>query len=226
MGTLNQYAARVANMIGQPDNQELKERVKDMIKTGFANRIRQSTERNGIDNILKLSFIATVEEKEFKDIHPSQYKVVEGKPVLCTSNKIPVPVRIKNDAPFTFVGTVNGIPFRYSSSPVERRFHPICSPTGTLAGYYLDNGYIIVDYPRANGEVDNRNKLNEILITGIWENPEEVITMFDNEDGQDVELPFPNDMLENIIAEILKTEFNIFPQDKDIVTNKPVIQAK
>lgn len=106
MGTLNQYAARVANMIGQPDNQELKERVKDMIKTGFANRIRQSTERNGIDNILKLSFIATVEEKEFKDIHPSQYKVVEGKPVLCTSNKIPVPVRIKNDAPFTFVGTV------------------------------------------------------------------------------------------------------------------------
>ena len=95
-----------------------------------------------------------------------------------------------------------------------------------LAGYYLDNGYIIIDYPRANGEVDNRNKLNEILITGIWENPEEVITMFDNEDGQDVELPFPNDMLENIIAEILKTEFNIFPQDKDIVTNKPVIQTK
>ena len=50
--------------------------------------------------------------------------------------------------------------------------------------------------------------------------------MFDNEDAQDVELPFPNDMLENIIGEILKTEFNIFPQDKDIVTNKPVIQSK
>ena len=42
MGTLNQYAARIANMVNQPNNHELKERVKDMIKTMFANRIRQS----------------------------------------------------------------------------------------------------------------------------------------------------------------------------------------
>lgn len=32
MGTLNQYAARIANMVNQPNNHELKERVKDMIK--------------------------------------------------------------------------------------------------------------------------------------------------------------------------------------------------
>ena len=45
MGTLNQYAARIANMVNQPNNHELKERVKDMIKTMFANRIRQSVEK-------------------------------------------------------------------------------------------------------------------------------------------------------------------------------------
>jgi hypothetical protein len=32
MGTLNQYAARITNMVNQPNNHELKERVKDMIK--------------------------------------------------------------------------------------------------------------------------------------------------------------------------------------------------
>lgn len=38
-------------------------------------------------------------------------------------------------------------------------------------------------------------------------------------DGQDIELPLPNDMLESIIQEILKTEFGIYPQDLDIKTN-------
>ena len=34
--------------------------------------------------------------------------------------------------------------------------------------------------------------------------------------GQDIELPLPNDMLESIIQEILKSEFGIYPQDLDI----------
>ena len=75
MGTLNQYAARIANMVNQPNNHELKERFKDMIKTMFANRIRQSVEKNGIDDILKLTLIDNVEEFKFSDNHPTEYQV-------------------------------------------------------------------------------------------------------------------------------------------------------
>ena len=32
MATLNQLSSRIVNMIGQPDNHELRERVKDMFK--------------------------------------------------------------------------------------------------------------------------------------------------------------------------------------------------
>ena len=53
--SLNQYASRVAHIIGQPDNQSLKERVKDMIKSYFAKYVIQSIDRNGIQPYYKLS---------------------------------------------------------------------------------------------------------------------------------------------------------------------------
>lgn len=100
MGTLNQYAARITNMVNQPNNHELKERVKDMIKTMFANRIRQSVEKNGIDDILKLTFIAPVEELKYSDILPTEYRVANKIRLLGTKYKVPTPVRIQSDAPF------------------------------------------------------------------------------------------------------------------------------
>ena len=64
MATLNQLSSRIVNMIGQPDNHELRERVKDMFKNIFAKYIRQSSERHGIDEILTLSFIASIERSD------------------------------------------------------------------------------------------------------------------------------------------------------------------
>ena len=57
------------------------------------------------------------------------------------------------------------------------------------------------------------------MITAIFENPEEVLSYYKDIDGQDIELPLPNDMLEDIIYAILKTEFNVYPQDIDIKVN-------
>ena len=182
MGTLNQYAARIANMVNQPNNHELKERVKDMIKTMFANRIRQSVEKNGIDDILKLTFIAPVEELKYSDILPTEYRVA------------------------------NKIKLRQSGRPT-------CSPTGYPRAYIILNGHIIIAEKVGTKDIDDRRPINEVMITGIFENPDEVLSFFKNEDGQDIELPLPNDMLESIIQEILKTEFGIYPQDLDIKTN-------
>ena len=204
MGTLNQYAARIANMVNQPNNHELKERVKDMIKTMFANRIRQSVEKNGIDDILKLTFIAPVEELKYSDILPTEYRVANKIRLLGTKYKVPTPVRIQSDAPFAFVGDTG---------------RPTCSPTGYPRAYIILNGHIIIAEKVGTKDIDDRRPINEVMITGIFENPDEVLSFFKNEDGQDIELPLPNDMLESIIQEILKTEFGIYPQDLDIKTN-------
>ena len=42
MATLNQLSSRIVNMIGQPDNHELRERVKDMFKNIFANLLKDT----------------------------------------------------------------------------------------------------------------------------------------------------------------------------------------
>ena len=135
MGTLNQYAARIANMVNQPNNHELKERVKDMIKTMFANRIRQSVEKNGIDDILKLTFIAPVEELKYSDILPTEYRVANKIRLLGTKYKVPTPVRIQSDAPFAFVGDTVGNGYMYESSITSLKLRqsgrPTCSPTGS-----------------------------------------------------------------------------------------------
>lgn len=223
MGTLNQYAARIANMVNQPDNHELKERIKDMIKTMFANRIRQSVEKNGIDNILKLSFIAPVEELKYDEIFPTEYRVANKLKLLGTKYKVPTPIRIHNDAPFTFVGNTLGEPYMYESTVTSLKLRqsgrPTHLPTGSLQAYIILNGHIIIAEKVGSKEVDDRRPINEIMITGIFENPDEVLSFFKNEDGNDIELPLPNDMLESIIQEILKTEFNIYPRDIDIKLN-------
>ena len=55
-----------------------------------------------------------------------------------------------------------------------------------------------------------------IEVEGLWESPEEVIGFYSNTDNQDLELPFPNEMMQFIVADILKTEFNIQPKDVEV----------
>lgn len=202
MGTLNQYAARIASLVNQPDNHELKERIKDMIKTGFANRIRQSVEKHGIDDILKLTYEAEVKP------------VTDSTDELVTKNKVATPIRIMSDAPFMFVGTNNGIAYRYENSrgaaKCRKSGRVTHTPTGSNISYFIENGYIHIIKPKDM-------TISKIQITSIFENPDEVLAT--TCDGQDIELPFPNDMLESIIYDILKTEFNMYPRDIDIKVN-------
>ena len=50
----------------------------------------------------------------------------------------------------------------------------------------------------------------------VAENPAEVITMYMEDDGQDIELPLPADMIERITYEVLRTEFGIKPTEHEV----------
>ena len=224
MATLNQLSSRIANMVGQPDNHELRERVKDMFKNIFAKYIRQSSERHGIDEILTLSFIAPIDELDYDTIRPSKYRILNKRKLIGTVNKLPVPIRIFNDSPYLYVGSVNGEAYKYINNPTEFIFQNSLFPPNETICYVIENGRILLYKPdNKNTLVDDRRSINEIMIKAVWENPEEILTMFEDNDGQDIELPFPSDMIETAILELLKVEFNIMPRDSDIKLKEDVV---
>ena len=211
MGTLNQYASRIAHLVNQPDNHVLKERVKDMIKTMFANRIRQSVSKHGIDDILKLTYSAGLDwsDNEYNNI-----------PSLCTDEYIFKPVRIESDAPFMSVTSKGGIPIRYENSSIAakcrksgRQTH---FPTGSSISYTYVNNKIHI---YGEGDIFDDIEENGIYITSIFENPDEVLAVITETNADDIALPLPDDMLEDIIYTILKVEFNMYPKDIDIKIN-------
>ena len=143
MATLNQLSSRIVNMIGQPDNHELRERVKDMFKNIFAKYIRQSSERHGIDEILTLSFIASIDELDYDTIRPSKYRILNKRKLIGTVNKLPVPIRIFNDSPYLYVGSVNGEAYKYINNPTELVFQNSLFPPNETICYVIENGRIL-----------------------------------------------------------------------------------
>ena len=99
-------------------------------------------------------------------------------------------------------------------------------PTGFSKVYaYSNNNVIIKRNVNANlitNSIDVWDDENDTLryrkleLEGLWENPEDVIGYYGITDNQDLELPFPEEMLNFVIAEILKTEFAIAPKDIEI----------
>lgn len=227
MATLNQLSSRIAHIINQSDNHILKERIKDMVKDMFANRIRQSVEKHGIDDTLKLTFAVNIKSTDLGNIVEGSKQPVQIT-IYSSENKIPIPVRIISDAPFTNVYNYrDGNSFQYVNSLTEFKLRtkgrPTYLPTGGVRVYTIINNYLIIyGYDYDKGPVQN------IHITGIFENPEEVLTYYNGEDGGDIELPLPSDMIEEIIATILKVEFNLVPKDEDIkfVANNPIVTKK
>lgn len=248
--SLNHYASRIAHIVGQPNNQSLKERAKDMIKDYYAKYIIQSIDRNGISDYyktsLRLSLIGIDETAIVNELYNIWGHITDGvwsrsigddtNPAKVkhplykvyteykSSTKLPRPMNIKNDAPFTKVtsiGTarvftyVSGISYLMSVSSLPTRCRRVYK--------YIDN----IIYVRVNNTYQNTSDLDgttikEIDVEGIWESPEEVIGYYDNTDNQDLELPFPNEMMQMIIAEILKTEFGLIPKDVE-VPKEPIV---
>ena len=240
--SLNHYASRIAYALGQPNNQTVKELAKDLIKDYYAKYIIQSIDRNGISNNYKTSFEIDTEPIESTaiinefynvwghlengvwvrgiddDTNPDHIKNPKYKTYTeyKTKSKIPTPMNIKNDAPFTKVSLVEkAISFTYSSE-ISYRMSTHSSPTRSPRLYQYKDNYISVRQNIAITDTTTIKPITHIEVEGIWESPEQVIGFYGNTDNQDIELPFPNEMMQMIVLDILKTEFNIQPKDVEV----------
>lgn len=207
MQTLNLVADKLANLLKQPDNHEVKERIKESFKNLMATYIRQSVEKNGIDEALVLPF-----EVELVNItYPESIFHTEGIEIKRSKYKIPTPMRIPNSAPFVSVSDGMSA-FTYVN---EREFKKSISsfPTGNILIYIFTNGYI---YCRSTDET-HKIKSTVARVESIYENPEEVIDYYNMEsDFQDTVLPFPRDILARITTEVLRNEFGVIPNPDEI----------
>ena len=212
MTTLNSLASRIANIVGKPNDHSIKERVKDSFKSVFATRIRQSVTRNGIDDLLVITCKILLEKVEDVIADYSTFKV---------KDKIPFPVRFENDAPFTYVGILNngkddGVPCVAANvleikMSTRRRLH------GFKRYYSYDITGMFIHICNSYSDFDKDvTGITHVLLSSVFEDPEVVINYYSEEDNNDVALPFPADMIESIVLEILKTEFQINTPDVDV----------
>lgn len=238
MASLNQYASRVAHLVGQPDNHSLKERIKDMIKDYFAKYIVQSIDRNGIQPYYKLTlevdmigvesskvinpnfdnnfyYIDGVRQYELDGItpkaNPRKYSYKEFE----TITKIPKPLNIKSDAPFSKVYIPNTAKvFKYVPETMFRMSRTL--PFTSLSRKYVYINDKLICKKEVPSYISSEEVISRIAIDTIWENPEEVMGYYGQTDNQDLDLPFPNEMFNLVLADLLKVEFNIVPKDTEI----------
>lgn len=218
MITLNQLVSSTASLLKQPFNHELKERLVDSYKQLIATRIRHSVDRHGLDEQLKLNYIETIQvldvngdevfittEGDFFD-NVGFYGIVDIETyTFRTLNKVFEPIRLQNDAPFTFVGTLNrNMSFPYRSSSHFKYSQSLFS-TGSSVSYHMSNGKIVLQ----SHDILKLTNIPKIEIEGIFYEPEKVISLLDNEDGLDTAVPLPHDVISSITHELLQREFGI-----------------
>ena len=224
--SLNEYAIRVAHIIGQPNNSFIRERIKDSIKDYFAKYIIQSIDKNGIQDFYKISLKIELETIGDNKIQYTNNGVTTDIFIDYTSKtKLPTPLNIKNDAPFTGVYDISNGVYSYKSL-AGMRMASTLAPTWGLRAYTLKDGYLIV---KLNSIRINEllaitspkviTTLEEVYADGLWENPEEVIGYYLEDDNQDLPLPFPNEMMNFVLADMLKTEYNIKPEGIELETH-------
>lgn len=221
MATLNELGSKISNILGKPGDHNIQERAKGACKALFATFIRQSIERYGVDEVLKVSFNVPLKCVQLADIENTDNFVGAKETVFTTENKVPTPVRILNDAPYLHVYTQHDdgsfITYKYASNSVVPLLTTIYSPTGVWGVYQIVNGRlkIIIKNTLKNFDIQPKN-YKFVTIVYIAENPEEVISMYSENDGQDVELPLPADMIERVIYEVLRTEFGVKPTEHEV----------
>lgn len=144
MATLNQLGSKISNILGKPGDHSIQERAKSAYKSLFATFIRQSIERNGVDEVLKVSFNVPLICIPLTDLENTYAGIGAKDMILTTEHRVPTPLRMPNDAPFLHVYTQHDdgsfITYKYASNSIVPLLTTVYSPTGVWGVYQVVNG--------------------------------------------------------------------------------------
>lgn len=215
--TLNQLAASVANALNQPYNHELKERIKDLFKEQVALYIRRQIKEHGMNRQLMLDYPVPIVRVPMFNSPLGDVQI--QKEVARSKYKVLTAMNITADAPYTYVGTVDGlIAFPYRNRGEHNSIY-LYSPTGGSYSYFMSNGYIYI-----NDKPNHLFKADYIKVEGVFSDPEEVISFYGEESSQDTQLPFPNDIVAIARNNVMQAAGAIRVDDQRVEHNVRPIQ--
>lgn len=173
MASINQFVSEVAHSLGQPNNEALRANIRSIIMHEYAEAVRRTYENHGfVDSNLQQKFVV-----ELEDIFDGSYNYIPDSistsKIKRTKNRIPKPVRLINNLPFTSVTTRGykspvSIPFvRESRGQFYKQVPGMCN----MLAYDYINDYIYI-LPASPGTI--LNMIDKIAIEAAFEVPYEI----------------------------------------------------
>lgn len=199
MATLNQISERIAYALNEPLNTMLRENIKFSIKYWRSMLIRRDVAQNGLSDELlqRVNFnLVKVDKADACDF------TIGCDYILRSEFKIPKPVRLKTDNVFKFVGIFdlqgNLKPVTYTEFE-EFRYTKFNRVTHNVIRYNYTNGYLYFF---------NNTLLKKATIQAIFADPAQANNACGTECyNDDMEFPCPDDMIQQIFAGIISSEF-------------------
>lgn len=208
MATINQLVSEIAHSVKQPDSLPVRRAIKLGIIHARNDIIRHNYENHGyVDKGVQQKF--RVELINVPDGDLANSTNLDLTTIKRSKNKIPRPVRLTNNLPFTSVRTISSlnpksIPFiKESVSQYYKHLPGFCQ---RLSYDYIN------DYLYINSLDDNYNVGNFVIIEAAFEQPQLIKT--ETSDGgiidinsitDDDEFLLPEDMIDDIKKLILDT---------------------
>lgn len=175
MASLNQIVSEIANSLGQPNNYALRENIRSIFIHEYVEAIRRTYENHGfIDSNLQQKFVVELENVTDGSYHYNNISNVEFAPTIKrTKKRVPKPVRLINNLPFTSISTrgyINPITIPFSRETRGQFYRYVPGLCGSLTYDYV-NDYIYI-LPSTGGSIINN--INQIAIEAAFEFPYDV----------------------------------------------------
>lgn len=204
--TLNKIAYFIAGRLNEPENDVLIAEIKYAISYWRAFLLRQEVEKNGQSGEYVQSMVIPLELVDSGD----NCYVEVGCKVQKTKIKVPLPLNIKGDNPFNYVGYTNMLrPFGWrNQSTVAFSF------TGkkNKIFYTFNNGYIYIW---------GNNLIDYITISGIFADPMEAVELCIDSANcieDDAEYPMPTHLEKTIVEGLISGTFALRPLKNEVLT--------
>lgn len=216
MASLNQIVSELVHSVGQPNNFALRESVKAAIVHTRNELIRHSMEQHGyVDSVLQQRYkVSLIKVADGELDYPEDFPECCKNYVKRTTQKVPRPVRLTNNLPFTRVSNVGykfnqEIPYIKETSARFRQWLP--GMRGCICYDYI-NEYLYI-FPTEQVPVSPIENVDNIVIEAAFEHPTEVKI----KSGEGAEYDFLNDDDEWFIPE------DMIGQLKDIIIKRDLL---
>lgn len=224
MVTRNKIVYDIATFLDKADDVDFIRLLKFNVDYYRALFIRRDFERNGSASQYLTSIVLEV---EYVDI-PMDSKVAADCGFYQTKDVVPVPIRVKDVAPFTHVGT----PFIPSSGIMKTIMFNFINPVALLYQKHLYDGIPLYTYRNGKLQFYNTGKLCYITIgETAFEDPMVALNLSMAESkcyNDDDPYPLPADLIEAIITGFRDKQLRLVPVDTNIIPveelpKKPIV---